>query len=149
MANHPHVVVDAVEIDPAITAIARRHFYLDRLIEEYETDETGRLNLICDDALAYLQGTDARYDAIVNDTYDAGTPPAHLTTLEFARAVREHLEPGGFYLVNIVSALEGPHSSFLAEQVALLKDVFSDVRVIPCDPEDLTSEDNVIVMAKA
>ena len=181
IANHPGVIVDAVEIDPAITTIARRYFYLDRLIEEYETESTGRLNLICDDALAFLKrdstapadgGNDpaqgafaARtdrelnakgawqrlpvlYDAIVNDTFDAGTPPAHLTTREFAQAVRARLVPGGLYLTNIVSALEGPRSTFLHEQVALLRSVFDDVHVIPCATDDLQDEDNVIVIAR-
>ena len=145
VAYHPPVVVDAVEIDPAITAIARRYFFLDRVIEEFETDKTGRLNLICDDALAFLQSTDRMYDAIVNDAFDAGTPPAHLTTPEFARTVHDRLNPGGQYLANIVSALEGPGSAFLHEQVGVLRDVFGNANVLPCAGDTLTEADNVIV----
>lgn len=148
IAHHPDVVVDAVEIDPAITAIARQYFFLDRVIEEFETEETGRLNLICDDALAFLNASDARYDAIVNDTFDAGMPPEHLTTPAFACAVRDHLTPGGMYLTNIVSALEGPDSSFLHEQAAMLENVFGNVRVVPCATDSLTEADNVIVVCK-
>ena len=146
VAHHPGVTVDAVEVDPAITAIARRHFFLDRIIEEFDTEATGRLKLICDDALSYLLSTDQRYDAIVNDTFDAGTPPAHLTTRQFAQAVFDHLNPGGQYLTNIVSALEGPNSTFLREQEALLKSVFDDVHIIPCAADNLTDSDNVIVV---
>lgn len=146
VAHHPDVAVDAVEIDPAITAIARQHFFLDRVIEEYDTEATGRLNLICDDALAFLQTTNRRYDAIVNDTFDAGTPPAHLTTRTFAQAVYDHLNPGGRYLTNIVSALEGPEAVFLHEQEILLRTVFGDVRIIPCAADTLVEADNVIVM---
>lgn len=149
IANHPDTVVDAVEIDPAITAIARRYFFLDRLIEEYETERSGQLNLICDDALDFLKSTEARYDAIVNDTFDAGSPPVHLTTLEFAQAVHDRLVPGGLYLTNIVSALEGPASEFLYQQVDLLKSVFSDVRIEPCASDEFAEEDNVIVIARA
>lgn len=148
IAHHPDVVVDAVEIDPAITAIARQYFFLDRVIEEYDTEATGRLNLICDDALAYLAETGQRYDAIVNDTFDAGTPPAHLTTPAFACAVRKCLNPGGLYLTNIVSALEGPDSAFLHEQTTMLEKVFDDVRVVPCATETLTEADNVIVICE-
>ena len=148
IAHHPDVTVDAVEIDPSITAIAQRHFFLDRLIEEFETEKTGRLNLVCADALSHLQKTEALYDAIVNDTYDAGTPPAHLTTPAFAQAVHDRLTPGGLYLTNIVSAVEGPGSAFLHEQVDILKGLFTDVRIIACDPDNLTSEDNVIVAAR-
>ena len=150
IANHPDVVVDAVEIDPAITAIARRYFFLDRAIEEFETEKTGHLNLICDDALAYLTTCGQRYDAIVNDTFDAGTPPAHLTTPAFAIAVRNCLNPGGLYLTNIVSALEGPGSAFLQGQTRMLEGVFGkgNVRVVPCAADNLTEADNVIVVCE-
>lgn len=147
VANHPDVVVDAVEIDPAITELARRYFFLDRLIAEYDAESTGRLNLICADALEHLRRTAGRYDAIVNDAFDAGAPPAHLTTPAFAKLVHARLAPEGFYLVNIVSALVGPRSSFLHEQVALLKTVFEHVAVYPCARESLTDDDNVIVIA--
>ena len=152
IAHHPDVAVDAVEIDPAITAIARRYFFLDRIIEEYDTEATGRLNLICDDALHFLQTTGRRYDAIVNDAFDAGAPPAHLTTPQFAQAARNRLKPGGTYLTNIVSALEGPDSAFLREQARMLETVFGSVRIVPCASdglaghEGLTEKDNVIVM---
>lgn len=149
IANHPDVVVDAVEIDPAITAIAHQYFFLDRLIAEYDTEQTGRLNLICNDALAHLQsGTEQpRYDAIVNDTFDAGEPPEHLTTAAFLHAVHDRLTDDGLYLTNIVSPLEGPDSAFLAHQLTLLEAEFPHVQVIPCDPENLTAPDNVIVLA--
>ena len=148
IAHHPDVTVDAVEIDPAITAIARRYFFLDRIIEEYDAETSGRLNLVCDDALAFLQATDKRYDAIVNDAFDAGTPPAHLTTRTFAQAVHDRLNPGGLYLTNIVSPLEGPDAAFLHEQVALLKNLFSDIRVLPCTTDEFARADNVIVVCR-
>ena len=148
IARHPDVIVDAVEIDPAITAIARRYFYLDRLIEEYETEKTGRLNLICADALSHLQAGDEGYDAIVNDVFDAGEPPAHLCTRDFAQAVKRRLVSGGAYLTNIVSPLEGPGAQFLKEQVAILESVFDEVNVFPCDPDSVSVQDNVIVIAR-
>ena len=148
IAHHDPVVVDAVEIDPAITSIARRYFFLDRVIEEYETEASGRLNLICSDALVHLESTERSYDAIVNDAFDAGTPPAHLTTERFARAVSDRLNPGGLYLTNIVSAVEGPHTAFIREQVAMLERLFANVEVLPCSSDALTAPDNVIVIAQ-
>ena len=147
IAHHDPVIVDAVEIDPAITAIAGRYFFLDRLVEEYRTDETGRLNLICADALDHLRASGPAYDLIVNDAFDAGTPPAHLAGREFVEAVHARLAPGGMYLTNVVSALEGPASAFLHEQVGLLQDAFAHVRVYPCAIDTLTEPDNVIVAA--
>ena len=147
VAHHPAVSVDAVEIDPAITAIARRYFFLDRLVEEFDAERTGRLNLVCADALEFLENAEGRYDAIVNDCFDAGAPPAHLVGERFAHAVKARLAPGGIYLTNIVAALDGPGSTFLNEQMALLERVFGFVRAIPCATDDLTSPDNVIVCA--
>ena len=132
IAEHPDTVVDAIEIDPTITAIARRYFFLDRLIEEYETERTGQLNLICADALDFLKSTETCYDSI-----------------EFAQTVHDRLVPGGLYLTNIVSALEGPASAFLHQQVDLLRSVFADVTIEPCASDEFAEEDNVIVIARA
>ena len=142
IAHHPEVVVDAVEIDPAITSIAQRYFFLDRLVEEFDTEQTGRLNLVCADALEHLTSPGPAYDAIVNDCFDAGKPPAHLTTRAFAEAVRARLAPGGIYLANIVAA-----PAFLAEQIALIENVFGNVAVHPCSDDYLTEPDNVILAA--
>lgn len=147
IAHHPEVVVDAVEIDPAITAIARRYFFLDRLTAEYDIVENGRLNLICADALDHLESSSTQYDAIVNDAFDAGSPPKHLTTPRFYSAVRARLVPDGLFLTNVVSALEGPGSVFLREQVGLLRSLFEHVYVFPCDPDSLQEADNVIIVA--
>ena len=147
IAHHPGVTVDAVEIDPAITALAQRYFFLDRIIEEYDTEKTRRLNLICDDALSHLLTSDKCYDAIVNDTFDAGSPPPHLTTRRFAAAVHARLKPGGLFLTNIVSPLVGSHTTFLDEQVEILETVFSQVKVYPCANDTLAEDDNVIVVA--
>ena len=140
IAHHPEVSVDAVEIDPAITAIAQRYFFLDRLVEEFETERTARLNLVCADALDFLQQPGPPYDAIVNDCFDAGEPPEHLTTRAFAEAVHSRLAPGGIYLTNIVAS-----PAFLEAQIALLESTFGHVRVFPCSEDYLTEPDNVIL----
>ena len=147
IAHYPEVTCDAVEIDPAITAIARRYFHLDRIIEEYDAERSGRLNLVCADALDFLKTADRLYDAIVNDTFDAGKPPAHLTTLEFYRAAHDCLMPGGMFLTNIVSPLVGPDATFLWRQVRLMELAFSHVGVYPCATDEFADSDNVIVIA--
>lgn len=152
IAHHPEVSVDAIEIDPAITDIAQRYFWLDRCIEEFDTEENGRLHLFCADARIFLEEAAARnitWDAIVNDTYDAGDPVLSLATHEAAQYLHACLEPGGFYLVNIVSALEGSQSAFLRQQVEIMRDVFADTAVLTCDPESLTDPDNVILIARS
>lgn len=41
IATHPDTRIDVVEIDPAITRIAREHFFLDKLIEEHGLARAG------------------------------------------------------------------------------------------------------------
>lgn len=147
IADHAPVAVDAVEIDPTITSLAERYFYLDRLIEEHETESTGRLNLIENDALVQLLESETTYDAIINDTFDGGTVPEHLSALPFYMQVKRRLNEGGIYATNIVGALKGPNSSFLQQQMELMRAVFEHVEVIPCDNDDPYSEDNVVILA--
>lgn len=147
VAAHPRVAIDAVEVDPAITALARRYFFLDRLLEEYRPEEEGRLNLIEDDALTFLQAPGDHYDAIVNDTFDGGAPPAHLAGGRFLEAVHSRLEPGGLYLTNIVAPLTGDGAGFLYRQMALMGEVFACVYVFPCDRGSLEEPDNIIAVA--
>lgn len=147
IAEHPELFVTAVEIDPAITAAARAFFFLDRLWEEYELEESGRLELVQADALDYLEQPGRRFDAIVNDAFDGGAPPTHLTTTRFYRAIRNRLEGAGMYLANIVAPLSGPGSSFLAEQAALLRTLFEEVYLLPCDKGRMDEPDNIIVVA--
>jgi len=150
LAHHPEVTVDGVEIDPAITDIAQRYFWLDRCIEEFDAEETGRLHIFTADARILLEEAAARgitWDAIVNDLYDAGEPVLSLATHEAAQYIYACLEPGGFYLTNIVSALEGPNSAFLRQQTAIMRDVFAETAVLACDPDTLTDPDNVILIA--
>lgn len=147
IAHHAPVCVDAVEIDPTITALAERYFYLDRLKEEYDIDENDRLHLITNDALIHLLETGPHYDAIINDTYDGGSVPLHLASYPFYTAVKRRLNPDGVFATNIVSPLQGPDSGFLKQQVDLMKMVFDHVEVIPCDSEHPYTEDNVVVFA--
>lgn len=148
LAHHPEVMVDAVEIDPAITAIAKRYFFLDRALEEFDVETTGRSNLIEADARAFLEQPGTLYDAIVNDTFDAGEPAPSLVGMDAVRAVHARLVDGGLYLTNVVAALEGPRSAFLQQQVRDLEQVFSEVRVLPCATDCFTDDDNVIVIAR-
>ena len=152
IAHYPNVRIDVVEIDPKITAIAERYFFLDRLIEEYETEATNRLGLQTGDGRAVLEALAAdphgiRYDAILNDSFRGKDPAASMTTVETARAVKACLVPGGLYLSNVVSALEGHDARFMRAIVTTLKQVFAHVYVIPCDSDEFADKDNAMVIA--
>ena len=150
IAAHPDARIDVVEIDPRITEIARKHFFLDRLMREYDTQRSGRLGLVCDDALDHLrkcQCEEVRYDAIVNDCFAAGAAEESLMTAEALHVVRGCLTSTGVYLTNVITALEGEYAGPLKEIVGALSGEFDHVYALTCDRCEHDELDNVVVMA--
>lgn len=147
IAHCPETFVTCVEIDPVITAIARRYFFLDRLFEEYDLDETGRLRLIEGDARAFLEDSDERYDAIVNDCFSGMSLVESLVTCEAVQLYHEHLCEGGVYLSNVIGAVEGPRSRPMRRIMRTLASEFAHVYVLPGQPSMLSNCDNNVVIA--
>lgn len=157
IAEHPEARMDVVEIDPAITELAWQHFHLDRLFAEFDLDASSRLGLVCEDGRAFLErratelastpDAPAPYDAVLLDTFSGKDPVASLVTLEAARAVKACLAPGGLYLANVVSALEGPEGRLLRAMVRTLGEVFAHVWVIPCATDEFAERDNAMLVA--
>lgn len=150
VSEAPDVTTTVVEIDPAVTKIAREHFFLDELEREFRCGETGRLRLVTDDGWAYLKTTDELFDIIVNDAFGGHKPLGPLTTDEGAATVRAHLTPRGIYLANVISPLEGKGSVVLRESIDACKGAFEHVYLIPESPEDASvTGDNVLVASNA
>lgn len=145
----PNLSTTVVEIDPKITQVARESFFLDDLMRDYRTDSTGRLSLVADDGWDYLRRSDQRFSLIVNDAFGGKKPLGPLKTDEGARVVRDHLEPGGVYLANVIAPLEGRGREVLDESLAACRDAFEHVYLIPEAPEspELTG-DNVLVASR-
>jgi spermidine synthase len=113
---YPSARIDGVELDPAVTAAARRYMGLGRI---------PRLHVITADARPFLERTRARFDAILIDAYRQPYVPFYLATQEFFRLVRSRLRPGGIVALNIAT-VPGDHR--LARDVAgTLRTVFPQV----------------------
>ena len=142
--------IDVVEVDPAITRIARSEFFLDRLEAEYHAIESGRLGLVCDDALAYLTGcvdSGRTYDAILNDCFAAGEPEASLVTPQAIQTIAHCLTQDGLYLANVITALEGEQAYPLVRLVNALSGAFAHIGVLTCDRTEPDERDNVVIVA--
>ena len=140
--------MDVVEIDPKITEIAKKYFYLDKLIEDYNLEENNRLNLITEDGRTYLNSNTKKYDAILNDAFSGSSPAKTLTTLEAAQKIKASLTENGLYLTNVISSFEGKSSQFLKAELNTLKQVFKNTYVIPCDTvNNLEKPFNIMVIA--
>ncbi len=135
--------MDVVEIDGKITEIAKEYFFLDKLIKDYNLEQTKRLNLITEDGRTYLNQNKKKYDAILNDAFSGDSPAKTLTTLEAVQKIKESLNENGLYLTNIISSLQGKNNKFLNAEINTLKQVFKNVYVIPCE-ENLENLEKVI-----
>jgi predicted membrane-bound spermidine synthase len=87
----PRTAVDAVEIDPELTAIGRR--YLDL--------RNPRMTVYSEDARPWLERVEDGYDAIMVDAYRQPYIPFYLATREFFELTRDRLAPGGLVIVNV------------------------------------------------
>jgi spermidine synthase len=94
----PDAVIDTVEIDPAVTGVARRFFGFkeDPKMKVYEMD--GRVYV----KRAIREGK--KYDAILLDAFDHEYIPEHLLTKEFLTEVKSLLAPGGVLVGNTFSS---------------------------------------------
>lgn len=91
----PNARIVGVEASAAVLKAARRHFDLDSL----------GIEVVCDDALAYLGRTRRRFDLVIEDVF-IGTEatlrkPSWLPQPGLARAVRQ-LHPGGLLVINTI-----------------------------------------------
>ncbi|HWL62924.1 MAG TPA: fused MFS/spermidine synthase [Steroidobacteraceae bacterium] len=94
----PEATIDAVEIDPAVTKVARRYFGFkdDNKLKVHEMD--GRVYV----KRAIREGR--KYDAILLDAFDHEYIPEHLLTREFLEEVKSLLSPGGVLVGNTFSS---------------------------------------------
>lgn len=97
--HDPELKVDVVEIDPAIVAIADKHFGI-------RTE--GNINVITADGIKYLAETKERYDVVYMDAFlkpsgetDVNGVPLALKTADFYRLIQEKLNPGGMVVYNL------------------------------------------------
>ncbi|WP_406492421.1 fused MFS/spermidine synthase [Streptomyces sp. NBC_00846] len=102
-----------------------------------------------------VHGTDARsrleqtppgsVDLLIADVFGGSRVPAHLTTVEYARAARRALRDGGIYAANLA---DGAPFGFLRSQLATFAAVFEELALI-AEPAVLRGRrfGNVILVA--
>ncbi len=91
-AEYPGISIDAVELDPVVTQLAREYMGLDAI---------PNLHVITADGREYLETTAKRYDLIVVDAYRQEYIPFYLATQEFFSLLHAHLNAGGGIALNV------------------------------------------------
>ncbi len=113
LASRPAARAIAVEIDPLVTEVVRRHMpWAGAMIERTgfagergEPDVTGRLGIVHADGRVYLNETERRFDAAVVDAFSSNSVPAHLVTQETFERLRTIVE--GPVYVNLIDVPDG------------------------------------------
>lgn len=106
---YPGIEVTGVEIDEKITDLAGRYF-----------DEPADIPVTTYDGRAWLSASRDTYDVIMVDAYQDITIPFQMSSAEFFRLVRSHLNPGGVMVVNMnmISDGEGSINEALTDTIA-------------------------------
>jgi spermidine synthase len=118
---YPNATITVLEIDPEVTALAKRHFDL---------DSYPHIQTVFADPRLYLAIEEEKYDLIVIDAFNSIiSPPWQLGTIEFFRQVREHLSSEGALVMNIIGIPEG--SPFTANFAHTFAAVFPHSYAIP------------------
>jgi spermidine synthase len=132
----PQAQIDVVEIDPAVTRVARRYFNFreDPKMKVFEVD--GRVYV----KRALRAGT--KYDVVMLDAFDHEYIPEHLLTREFLTEVKSLLAPQGVLVANTFSSsrLYDHESTTYADVFGTFYNLKSANRVIIARPAGLPDE---------
>jgi len=120
-ASYPNSTIDVMEIDPAVTEMARQKLNLG--------DDT-RIQSHNQDARTFLLGwkDPKEFDIIYGDAFNDLSVPYHLTTVEFDRMLEARMKPGGMYMVNVIDRYEG--GEFMRAFANALRQVFPHVYML-------------------
>jgi spermidine synthase len=91
-SHFPKIRIDVVELDPGVVGVAK---------EFCGFIEDARMRVHVGDARDFVEASCGGYDMIILDCFDSNFIPAHLTTLEFLRNVRQALAPKGIAVANV------------------------------------------------
>ena len=140
----PQAEIDAVEIDPAVTKVARNFFGFkdDDKLKVHEVD--GRVYV----KRAIREGK--KYDAILLDAFDHEYIPEHLLTREFLTEVKSLLAPGGVLVGNTFSSsrLYDHESTTYAAVFSNFFNLKAANRVIVARPAGLPTPEQLAARAK-
>lgn len=118
-ATRPGSRQDVAEADLGLLALVAEHLPVpdDAGITVHGTDARGVLERTAPDSV----------DLLVADVFGGTRVPAHLTTVEYARAARRALRDGGVYAANLA---DGAPFDFLRSQLATFEAVFEELVLI-------------------
>ena len=137
----PAMEIVVVEIDPKVTELAQTYF-------AFGERERPDIEVYHEDARTFLRSGNDRYELVYLDVFDhLLTVPWTMVTREALADMRARLAPGGVFMANILSPLEGEGAAFLARFRTTLESVFPATRIYMTESSrDLGATQNLIVL---
>jgi spermidine synthase len=117
------IVVDTLEIDPAVAEAASDYFGF---------KPNGKA--IIGDARYEIRHLTGPYDLIIHDCFTGGSEPSHLLTVETLQQLKGLLTPDGMVALNFVAFGEGEGQQGLASVVLTVKQVFDNQSLFISEP---------------
>jgi spermidine synthase len=137
--NFPDAQVDVLEIDPMVIEAGRKFFKL---------DDFPKVAAHAGDARRFMLNNSKKWDLIFGDAYNGVRQiPPHLASGEFFQLVSDRLSPGGVFLMNVITAVQGPKSEVLAGMISTLRKVFPHVEAFGVQGAGGSHTQNVILLA--
>jgi len=136
LKRYPESEMTVVEIDPQVTAVARKYFRL---------KDDPRLRIYHQDGRIFLNETRETFDVIYGDAFASYfSIPFQLTTKEAMEKIYQSLNPDGILILNLISSLEGPKSKFFQAEYKTIQEIFPQVYIFPTkfDNNTETKTDN-------
>jgi len=138
LENYPDSLIDVVEIDSKVIEIAKTYFSL---------KDNPRLQIFNDDARTFLMNSDDKYDLIILDAFATDYVPFHLLTQEYFQIIKEHLEPNGVVVSNLLGTIEGDTSDLPRAVYKTMKSSFPTVYVFTTAGNSINIGQNLIFVA--
>ncbi len=137
LANWPTAKVDVAEIDPVVVRANYEALGLPR--------DAPIRTMVMDarNAIDSLPASE-HYDAFFGDAFNDLSVPFHLLTLEFCQKVKNHLNPGGALLANLIDNYQS--GLLLGRYYLTLKQAFKNVYVFCTDRTGVTEFRDTFVL---
>jgi len=111
----PSLEITAVELDPAVVELAKKHFGV-------RSEE--RFKITVSDGRSYMLKSKDTWNVIMIDAYRGPFVPFHLLTEEFFKVVKSKLKPGGVVVQNVE-----PMTMMFDSAIATIQKVFPNVEI--------------------
>lgn len=131
----PEKHLDVVEINPNMFKLAMEYFYLDELYEKYDLNNNRRMEVFLEDANDYIRHTKRTYDLIINDAYVSNRMDDDLLKARQVSQIKKLLNPGGIYVINLITAIHGPASMPGILEYEIMKNNFKNTDMFACKKE--------------